>query len=239
MSVSTRLKSILDTVSTLAVIVAAGVLVWKVGFAAPPGPPSREPVVKVDSLRLDAVHLSNVTGQGEVVIVEFTDFQCPFCGRHARDTFPALRKELIESGKARYASINYPIEQIHPAALPAAKAAECAAEQGKFWEMHERLFSDATATATERLDEHVETVGLESSRFKQCMSSDHIATKVKRDQAEAQRFGINSTPTFLVGRMQRDGGIKVMLKINGAHGSDVFTKAVEDVQSGKVAKDPA
>ena len=115
MSASTRLKSTLDIVSGLAVIIAAGVVVWKVGFNSPPRPPSRQPVEKVDNMRLDPAQLANVRGQGEVVIVEFTDFQCPFCGRHARDTFPTLRRELIDSGKARYASINYPIEQIHPA----------------------------------------------------------------------------------------------------------------------------
>jgi protein-disulfide isomerase len=237
MSVTARLKSTLDVVSTLAVIVAAGVLVWKVGFNSPPAAPPREPPVQaVDNMRLDAAHVANATGTGDVVIVEFTDFQCPFCGRHARDTFPTLRKELIDSGKARYASVNYPIEQIHPAAVPAAKAAECAAEQGKFWQMHERLFSDATATAAERLDEHVQGVGLDSVKLKACMSSDHIAAKVKGDQAEAKRFGITGTPAFLVGRIEPDGGVKVMFKISGAMGAEVFTKAVEDVRVGKVAK---
>lgn len=236
MSVSTRVKSVLDTVSMLAVIVAAGVLIWRVGFASSPAQPSREPVQQVDNIRLDAARLSNVSGRGDVVIVEFTDFQCQFCGRHARDTFPTLRKELIDSGKVRYASMNYPLERIHPGAVPAAKAAECAGEQGKFWEMHGRLFGDETATAAERLDEHVKSLDLDPSRFTLCIGSDHIAAKVKSDQAEAKRFGINSTPTFLIGRIEQDGGITMMLRINGAHGLDVFTKAVEDVRSGNITK---
>ena len=236
MSALNRLKPILDLVSSVAVILAAGVLVWKVGFSSPTAGPSRTPVERVDNLRLDAAHVSNVTGRGDVVIVEFTDFQCPFCGRHARETFPTLRRELIESGKARYASVNYPIERIHPAAVPAAKAVECAGEQGKFWEMHTRLFSDATATAAARLAEHATSLGLDAARLTQCIGSDHVAAKVRSDQAEAQRFGISSTPTFLVGRMEPDGGVTVMLKINGAHPADVFTKAVEDVRSGRIAK---
>ena len=238
MSVSTRLKAVLDTLSSLAVIAAAGVLVWKVGFApsSPTAQPSREPVEKVDNVRFDASHLSNITGKGDVVIIEFTDYQCPFCGRHARDTFPALRKELIDSGKVRYASLNYPLEQIHPAALPAAKAADCAGKQGKFWEMHARLFSDAAATAAERLSEHIVSVGLDPLTFKTCMSSDSAAAKVRRDQQEGQRLGIFSTPSFLVGRIEPDGNVTLMLRINGASGLSVFTKAVEDVQSRRTAK---
>jgi protein-disulfide isomerase len=149
---------------------------------------------------------------------------------------PKLRKELLDTGKARYASVNYPLVGIHPAAMPAAMAAECAGEQGKFWEMHERLFTDGTATATERLDEHVGKVGLDSSRFKHCMSSDHVVSKVKSDVAEAKRLGINSTPTFFVGRVQPDGAVNLMLKISGAQPADVFAKAVQEVRSAKVAQ---
>ena len=233
MSLSTRLKSGLDVVSSVAVVVAAGMLVWKIGFASTPSPAQRvmvEPVQKIDNMRLDGSRLSNVTGAGDVVIVEFTDFQCPFCGRHARDTFPTLRKELIDSGKARYASLNFPL-QSHPGAVPAAKAAECAEEQGKFWEMHARLFLDATATTAERVAEHVKILELDGSRFKQCFSSNDVTAKVQSDQAEGRRFGVNSTPTFLVGRVERGGGITVMFRINGAVGLDVFTKAVEEVRS--------
>jgi protein-disulfide isomerase len=237
MSVSARLKTVLETGSSLAVIVAAGVLVWKVGFApSAPAQAAPEPVQPVENVRVEASRLTNVTGTGDVVIVEFTDFQCPFCGRHARDTYPALRKELIDSGKARYASVNYPLEQLHPGALPAAKAAECAGEQGKYWEMHAKLFLDATATSAERVAEHVKALELDGPRFKECFAGDKVTAKVKGDQAEGQRLGINSTPTFLVGRMEKDGGVTVMLKINGAHPVDVFAKAVEDVRSGNVAK---
>jgi protein-disulfide isomerase len=237
MLASTRLKAILDTASSLALIFAAGFFVWKAGFApAPPAPAPREPVQAVDGVRLDASRLSNITGAGDVIVVEFTDFQCPFCRTHARETFPTLRKELIDTGKARYASINYPIERIHPDALPAAKVAECAGEQGKFWEMHARLFMDDTATAVERFDEHVRILKLDTSRFKQCFTGDQVAAKVKRDQAEARRVGINSTPIFLVGRMDGDGGVAVMLRINGAQEPEVFMRAVEDVRSGKAKK---
>ena len=105
---------------------------------------------------------------------------------------------------------------------------------GKFWEMHERLFLDATATSAERVAEHVNTLKSDGSRFKGCFSSDQVTAKVKSDQAEAQRLGVNSTPTFLASRMERDG-VTEMVGIKPTHAADVFTKAVEDVRSGKIA----
>ena len=186
-------------------------------------------------MHLDASRLSKVRGTGDVVIVEFTDFQCPYCGRHARETFPTLRKELIDSGKARYASLNFPLP-IHQGAVPAAKVAECAAEQGKFWEMHERLFLDAAATTAERVAEDVKSLKLNGTRFKECFASDDVTAKVESDRAEGQRFGVNSTPTFFVGRVEQDGGVTVKLKINGAVPPDIFKKAVEDVRSGNTSK---
>lgn len=228
-----RLKTTVDTMSSVAVMLAAGVVIWKMGFAPAPAQPSQQAVQKVNNVRLDASDLSHITGAGDVIIIEFTDFQCPFCGRHARDTLPTLRKALIDSGKARYASINYPLAAIHPDAVPAAKAAECAGEQGKFWEMHERLFSDATASATGRLDEHLRSIGLDSQRFKQCVTSDRVAMKVQRDHDVGQRLGVSSTPAFFVGRLEQDGGATLLLKISGAKGAEVFERAVEGVRSSK------
>jgi protein-disulfide isomerase len=214
-------------------MLAAGVFIWKTGFTPAPARPSQQAVQKVNNVRLDASHLSHITGKGDVVIVEFTDFQCPFCGKHARDTLPILRKGLIDSGRARYASINYPLAAIHPAAIPSAKAAECAGEQGKFWEMHERLFSDATASATDRLDEHLQSIGLDLHRFKQCVTSDRVAIKVQRDHDIGQRLGVSSTPAFFVGKLEQDGGATLLLKISGAKRAEVFERAVEEVRSGK------
>ncbi|HET7100115.1 MAG TPA: thioredoxin domain-containing protein, partial [Terriglobia bacterium] len=80
-----------------------------------------------------------------VALVEFTDYQCPFCGRAFRQTYPPVVAEYVKTGKLRYVIHNYPLTQLHANAFRAAEAARCAQDQGKFWEMHDRLFSDQKA----------------------------------------------------------------------------------------------
>ena len=75
-----------------------------------------------------------------VTVVEFSDYQCPFCARHVQQTLPLLRKEYVDTGKVKYVFRDHPLESIHPAAFKAAEAARCGGEQGKFWEMHDKLF---------------------------------------------------------------------------------------------------
>ena len=132
-----RLKDITEMVSTLAVIAAAGVLVWVLLVKQPAdAAAAAAPGIADVTETLDAALVRNVTGAGPLAIVEFTDFQCPYCKQHAEQTAPTLLKKI--AGKARYVSMHFPLG-MHPQAIPAAEAAECAAEQGKFWEMHAAL----------------------------------------------------------------------------------------------------
>lgn len=227
------MKRILDTTSTVAVIVASGVLVWKLGFSSPPAqPPARPAMQDVTGMRLDASRLRHVTGSGDVAIVEFTDFQCPFCAKHARETFPELRKQLIDSGKARYVSVNYPLERIHPAALRAAEAAECAGRQGQFWPMHERLFSDGTSIAADRLPDHAKALGLDGLQFDACMKSSDVEAQVRRDEQEGKRLGVQGTPAFFIGVVEHDGSIILKSRIDGALSADAFARAVDEARPG-------
>ena len=88
-----------------------------------------------------------------VTIYEMSDFQCPFCRRHALETFPILKREYIETGKVRYVFINFPITEIHPNALPAAELGLCAARQRKFWPLHDLLFRTQKAWASLKVPE--------------------------------------------------------------------------------------
>ena len=163
-----------------------------------------------------------------LTIVEFSDFQCPYCGRYVRQTFALLDREYVATGKLRYIVRNLPLEQIHPDAFRAAEAAECAGAQGKYWEMHERLFANQQALGAEALGRYAEAVGLDMPAFRQCVDSGARADKIRKDMDEAHEAGITGTPTFLFG-MTRPGEskMKVLGRIVGAHPFASFKSAID------------
>ena len=99
------------------------------------------------------IDVKGLTFKGEknakVALVEFTDYECPFCGQLFTQTYPDLKKEYIDTGKIRYYVLDFPLTSIHPAAQKAAEASHCAADQGKFWEMHDKMFASQTALKIE------------------------------------------------------------------------------------------
>lgn len=133
-----------------------------------------------------------------VTIVEFIDYECPYCQRFARDTQPQIKERYIDTGKVRYVARDFPLPQ-HKRARPAAIAAACAGEQGRFWEMH-----DALLVRPGRLDEadflmHAVGIGLDRERFDACRAEARHAGRLDADFAAARALGVGGTPTFLVG----------------------------------------
>src|SRR5262245_49978173 len=129
-----------------------------------------------------------------LTLVEFTDYQCPFCSRFTQNTLPDIAKEYIDSGKVRLALIDMPLESIHQHAFKAAEASHCAAEQGKFWEMHDRLF--ANQQSLDPWKPHAEAVALDVAKFEACMGSGKYAEAIRADIALAQKVGATGTPSF-------------------------------------------
>jgi protein-disulfide isomerase len=132
-----------------------------------------------------------------LTLIEFSDYQCPFCARHTQDTNPQLQKEYVDSGKVRYVFFDMPLENLHKSAFKAAEATRCAGDQGKYWEMHERLF--ANQQMLEPWSAHAKALDLDVAVFDTCMNSGKSANAVRADMATAQQLGINSTPTFFLG----------------------------------------
>jgi protein-disulfide isomerase len=154
-----------------------------------------------------------------VVMVNYSEFQCPFCGKFARDTKPALR-EYVDDGTLRIEWRNFPY--LGPESKLAAKAAYAAGEQGRFWEFHDALFADQQPPNSGRLTEgflvaKAEEVGLDTGRFRDDMSSTKAADAVEKDFREGQSIGVTGTPAFLV------NGQPIM----GAQPTEVFVDAVE------------
>jgi protein-disulfide isomerase len=138
-----------------------------------------------------------------ILIIEFSDLQCSFCARHASQTFPELRRNYIDTGKLRYAVRDLPLP-MHRHAVPAAVAARCAGEQGKFWEMRQAIY-----LARGRLDQEpyagmAGDLGLDVERFEACRRDGRQLAKVQADAALAAGEGIASTPAFVIGRIVGD-----------------------------------
>jgi len=143
----------------------------------------------------------------KVALLEFTDYQCPFCLRHTTQTQPQIEREYIEAGKIRYVSLDMPIPSLHPLAFKAAEASHCAEDQGKFWEMRERLF--ANQRSLEPWNAHAEALGMDVAQFEACLSSGKHADAVRSDVAEAQKAGASGTPSFVVGLVDENDPSKV------------------------------
>jgi len=168
--------------------------------------------------------------EATLTLIEFSDYQCPFCARHARETLAEIDKTYVSTGKLRYVFRNFPIEGIHPLAFRAHEAAACAAEQGKFWEMHARLFGNQKALDPENLPKHAETIGLEMSRFRTCFDSRRLSVRIRQDIAEGRALGVNGTPMFFLGVTQpTDGKVKALRMLRGSQDFEAFRNAIESL----------
>ena len=155
----------------------------------------------------------------KVVIVEYSDFQCPFCKRGA-DTMDRVMKEYSKDVKVVFKQL--PL-QFHPKALPAAKATLAAWKQDKFWEMHDACFANQAALSDEFFLEQAKKLGLNADKFKKDMESPEIAKIIEEDKAEAEKVGISGTPGFVV------GGVLV----KGAYPFEHFKTIIDRWLSGK------
>ena len=162
-----------------------------------------------------------------VTIVEFSDYQCPFCQRFFATTLPALKQEYIDAGKLRYVFRDFPLE-MHAQARKAAEAAHCAGEHGKYWEMHDRLFQNQRALAPSQLAEHARAIGLEGAEFETCLSSARHAARVERGLADGAAAGVQGTPGFVVGRTKA-GDVVEGTPIRGAQPLEAFRRVIEQM----------
>ena len=169
-----------------------------------------------------------------LTIVEFSDFQCPFCRRHWQQTYGQLDRDYISTGKVRYVFRHFPLERIHPQALKASEAAECAAAQCKFWEMHDRLFANQQALMPADLAKHAQAIGLDETRFAACLAG-QMTARVRADLAMGTQAGVRATPNFFVGTTMPGGKIKVIRKLNGALPYARFKTTIDGLLASEAA----
>jgi len=132
-----------------------------------------------------------------VVMIEFSDFECPFCGRFYSQTLSQIEEKYINTGKVKLVYRDFPLS-FHPNAQKAAEAGECANEQGKFWELHDTIFENQNAISVSDLKGYAAGLGLNTSQFTSCLDSGKYAGEVASDIADGTAAGASGTPTFFI-----------------------------------------
>jgi protein-disulfide isomerase len=164
-----------------------------------------------------------------ITIVEFSDFQCPYCRRHVLQTLPKIVATYVDSGRARYVFKDFPLES-HANSPKAAEAARCAGAQGSFWAMHDRLFEGLKAWSSLEGEPLLETfvdyavdLGLDEAAFRQCTESGRYGPLVRQSLWEGQQAGVAGTPSFLINDQL----------LSGAHPFEEFQRIIESELQGR------
>jgi protein-disulfide isomerase len=166
-----------------------------------------------------------------LVMIEFTDYQCPYCRNFAVSTFPGLKAKYIDTGKLEFVSRDFPLD-FHPQALIAAHAARCAGDQGKYWQIRPVLFAHDSALQKDDLLKYARDLGLNTATFQQCLDKETHAASIKADLSEALAVGIEGTPTFVLGRRSPSGVIDG-IRIVGAQPIGAFDARIAELLAEK------
>ena len=165
-----------------------------------------------------------------VTMVAFVDYECPFCKRFDVQTYPQLKKQYIDTGRLRYVIRDLPLE-FHKRAMKAAEASYCAAEQGKFWEMRDKLIANSERLNAELLPGYAKELGIAEERFRGCLDSGKYVPRLQKSLDDARALGITGTPTFVIGKSGGDTleGVKVV----GAQPYATFEQHIKTLLDGK------
>jgi protein-disulfide isomerase len=186
---------------------------------APTVRPNTSPTVKPGS------RVERIKGNpdAKVTVLEYSDFQCPFCVMYFNQTYRQVDERYVKTGKVRYIFRSLPIASLHPQAQKASEAAECAGDQGKFWEMHDLLFGKQSEwagkpTAMDVFKGYAKSLGLDEGRFQACLDSGLYAGLMIENARAAQAVGITGTPAFVIGNRL----------LPGAYPIEAFVQVIEE-----------
>jgi protein-disulfide isomerase len=159
-----------------------------------------------------------------ITIIEFSDFQCPFCTRWHDEVWSRLKAEYPSQVRLVYR--DFPLTSIHPDAIPAAEAANCANEQGAYWDYHNKLFAAELGLGREALDQYASELNLDAASFKKCVDERRYQAEVENDLNYAMNLGVRSTPTFFI------NGIALV----GAQPYEIFKDVIDKELAGEIPK---
>jgi protein-disulfide isomerase len=170
---------------------------------AKPAGPQEEVPTKAKIADLSGVAMLG-SAAAPITIVEFTDYQCPYCQRFHVTTFAELKKAYIDTGKVRFFSKDMPLD-FHPNAMRAAMAARCAGDQGKFWELRDTMAANPNSLDMEHIVGFATGLKMDAAALRLCIDSDKYKERVQTDVLDAMKLGANGTPTFIVGKSVGNG----------------------------------
>jgi protein-disulfide isomerase len=203
----------------------SGWLLW--GQTSAAATPDTQVSVKDDVKRYDVPAGDNPSQGPEnapVTIVEFSDYQCPYCVRWYDEVYTRLMKDY--AGKVRFVYRDFPLYSIHPEAQPAAEAANCAGEQNAYWQYHDALFGQKNGLGAAAFTQYASELGLNIDQFNKCVSEHRYKSEVDADFKFATSLGVSSTPTFFV------NGLAVV----GAQPFEVFQQIIDKELAGEIPK---
>jgi protein-disulfide isomerase len=177
------------------------------------------------TVRIDPAH-SRGDKNAPLTIIEYADFECPYCAEFTRTVLPSLEREYIDTGRVRLAFWNMPLVEIHPLSLRAASVAECSGRQGKFWEAHDAMFNRTGVLTSESIDNATRVAGIDLEQLNKCLAGP-VSAQVQRQAAEAAALLTRAaTPTFLIGSTGPDNTVTIRVRIDGLRTVDSFRSAL-------------
>lgn len=223
-----RIKTAVDVAASVAMLLAASFVIWSlIGRTVQSPPPNRS--LPAGPISLADAHVKG-SRAAQVAILQYSDFECPFCGQYTREEEEEVVKGLVDTGVALYAFKHFPLERIHRRAKAAAVAAVCADMRGSFWKMHAALFGIRGPLELSEIDAVAGTLGLRSAEFHDCLGGPEARKVVEGHVAEAIAVGVVSTPTFFVGRVRRDNRLMVAEVLRGVQSASALAAAVGRLQ---------
>lgn len=162
-------------------------------------PPQQQPRALPASIDLTGAPFKG-SATATVALVEYSDYECPFCIRHFTQVMPQIQQAYIDTNKIRYMFRDFPIDELHPQSIRGHVAAHCALEQNKFWPMHDRLFTKAGTHTPDELAKRANEIGLNASAFGACIAADKYSASIRQSTGFAISLGASGTPFFVVGK---------------------------------------
>lgn len=197
--------------------------------AAPPARAAAQP------FKEQVVSVGNSPYKGDanatLTLMEFSDYQCPFCARHYRDVMPTLQAEYIDTGKLKFVMRENPIPNLHRDAMNASMAALCAGDQGKYWEMHDMMFDNQKKLGVDDLKGYAGAIGLDTASFNTCLETNKFSKQINADKSSADKMGVRGTPGFVLGVTDSNDPDKAMMTvyIRGARPLASFKQEIDSL----------
>lgn len=190
-------------------------------------PTVQNPTAENIQVKIDSTDPVLGDKNAKITIVEFSDFQCPFCARVYSDAISQFKKsDYYKNGKVNLVYKHFPLNSIHPFAQKAAEAAVCAQEQGKFWEMHDKIFENQNSLSVDNLKSYAKSIGLNQVKFDSCLDGGKAESKVSSDLNQATSAGGQGTPYFVL--INNKNGDKVA--VSGAQPWANFEAAIKSLE---------